>query len=247
MIIREFAKPVTAKKLNESLAEKFGKRIQLETFTLEQLQDARNRLRTRLSQVETMESFDSVASEPYQKSKLMLDVLNAEISERGGIDEAAITETRAVNEGETEKADIIMSASDMVDRVTGWMEDTAEMQTESMLSLSDSIKAELGMEIAEQYVNTVEPALDQMYAVMEQARTTLGNALAILTGEQAAPTAMGAEEPGMEPEPGFGSDELGMEPEPTEPSFDASAPAAGGEEPLGRARRESVERPLKKK
>ena len=89
MQVREFAKPVTANKLNESMAARFGTKLSLTKFTLEQLQDARNRIRTQLSQVETNESFDSVQNETYQKSKMMLDVLNAAISERGGIDEGS--------------------------------------------------------------------------------------------------------------------------------------------------------------
>jgi len=98
MNIREFGKPVTSKSLNESLASRFGKKIDLNSFTLEQLQDARNKLRTKLSQVETMESFNKVQNETYQKSKLMLDVLNAAISERGDIDEESIEESsRACN------------------------------------------------------------------------------------------------------------------------------------------------------
>ena len=93
MNISEFAKPVTAKTLNESLAKRFGKRIALENFTLEQLHDARNKLRTRLSQIEVSESFNAVVeSDEYQKSKLFLDVLNAEISERGDIEEEALDE-----------------------------------------------------------------------------------------------------------------------------------------------------------
>ena len=47
MNIREISKPVTAKALNESLAKRFGKKINLEAFTLEQLEDARNKLRTK--------------------------------------------------------------------------------------------------------------------------------------------------------------------------------------------------------
>ena len=89
MNIRESSKPITAKSLNESLAKKFGKKIALEKFTLEQLQDVRNRLRTTLSQVETNESFQAVQSEAYQKNKLFLDVLNAEITERENIVEAS--------------------------------------------------------------------------------------------------------------------------------------------------------------
>jgi hypothetical protein len=89
MHISEFAKPVTSKSLNESLARRFGNKIKLETYTLEQLQDARNKLRTKLSQVEMTENFNTVVeSDSYQKSKLMLDILNAAITERGDIEEA---------------------------------------------------------------------------------------------------------------------------------------------------------------
>ena len=92
MNISEFAKPVTAKTLNESLAKRFGAKLNLQQFTLEQLQNARNKLRTQLFNVETNESFNSVQNETYQKSKLMLDVLNAELSERGDIDDESIEE-----------------------------------------------------------------------------------------------------------------------------------------------------------
>ena len=49
-----------------------------------------------------------------------------------------------VREGAEEQATLVMAAKDMVDRITGWMEDTAEMQTESMLELGDKIRDELG-------------------------------------------------------------------------------------------------------
>ena len=68
MKLNEFTK-VTTDKLNESLAKKFGQQIDLSKFTLEQMQDVRNKLRTTLSQIETNESFDKVHSEDYQKNK----------------------------------------------------------------------------------------------------------------------------------------------------------------------------------
>jgi len=90
MNIHEISKPVTSAMLNESLAKKFGQKINIDKFTLEQLQDARNRIRTKISQVETNESFDGVLSnESYQKSKLFLDVLNAAISEQSDVQEAS--------------------------------------------------------------------------------------------------------------------------------------------------------------
>ena len=108
MNISEFAQPVTSKTLNESLAKRFGKKINLESYTLEQLQNARNKIRTQLSQVETNESFDAVHNETYQKTKLMLDVLNAEISERGHVE---IEESQIVEGAEDHRHEIAQGAA----------------------------------------------------------------------------------------------------------------------------------------
>jgi len=134
----------------------------------------------------------------------------------------------------------------MVDRLTGWMEDTAEMQTESMLELADAIRDEMGSEQSEAFVNAVKPALEAMYGVMETTRAALTSGVGQLTGE-AQPEAMGAEEempaeePAMEPTVDAEVDaEL-----PADDGMDAAAAAAGGEEEAGRAKRESIERSRK--
>jgi hypothetical protein len=297
MNIREISKPVTAASLNESLARKFGQKINLESFTLEQLQNARNKIRTKLSQVETNESFSSVQNETYQKSKLFLDVLNAAISERDNIAEAMCkdcgkspcccdedvkeadhgkrpdspdldndgdteepiaqaakqakkkkTAESVVTEGEEDKAELVMAAKDMVDRVTGWMEDTAEMQTESMLELADAIRDEHGSQISEQFTASVKPSLESMYAAMESTRQTLTQGVGMLTGEGGAPM-MGADpmaadapmEPPVDDTAAIdaAADEFGDE-------FEADAAAAGGTEEAGRAKRESKQYSKKK-
>jgi hypothetical protein len=248
MNIREISRPVSAKALNESLAKKFGQRINLEAFTIEQLQSARNNLRTKLSQVETNESFSSVQSPEYQKSKLFLDVLNAELSERDHVD---IAES-IVTEGEEDKAELVMAAKDMVDRVTGWMEDTAEMQTESMLELADAIRDEMGSEQSEAFVNAVKPALEALYTTMETTRDALTGGVGLLTGEGEPMDTMGADdEMGMEPTvDGEADADMDMEAPADDMAgdeFAADAAAAGGEEEAGREKRESVERPVSKK
>ena len=43
MQLRELSKPITAKRLNESLAQKFGYKLNLEQFSDVQLEDARNK------------------------------------------------------------------------------------------------------------------------------------------------------------------------------------------------------------
>ena len=242
MIISEFAQPVTAKTLNESLAKRFGAKINLEKFTLEQLQDARNKIRTKLFNVETNESFDKVHNETYQKTKLMLDVLNAEIAERGDIEEEAIEETQ-VTEGAEDQAELVMAAKEMVDRLTGWMEDTAEMQTESMLELADAIRDEMGAEKSEAFVGTVKPALDSMYSAMEVTRDALTGGVSQLTGEGDAPMMGGDDEMDMEPTDDMdpaddnSMDDMEMDGD----DFDAAEPAAGGDEPDEREKRESVD------
>ena len=326
MNIREISKPITAKSLNESLAKKFGKKIALEKFTLEQLQDVRNRLRTTLSQVETNESFQAVQSEAYQKNKLFLDVLNAEITERENIVEAndcdetcpkscpdcggtgdpekykemkedakpdfadidgdgdkkepmkqaakdkekggdkdkapakglsakqkklpaglqkaiAGKNESVVKEGAEDQAELVMAAKDMVNRVTSWMEDTAEMQTESMLELADAIRDEQGQEKSDAFVQTVKPALESMYTAMESTRESLTQGVGQLTGEAEPMDTMGAEpeaemEPTVDADDAAGGDDLDV-------SVDAAAAGAGGEEEAGREKRESVRRSKK--
>ena len=405
MQIRDINKPVNSKTLNETMAKKYGTKINVESFTLEQLQDARNKLRTKLSDIETNESFSGLSqNKTYSKNKLFLDVLNAAISERSNVDEGELPpalkayqdkkagkkpadkagkkpkdgkmpmddngtpddksddkpaflkkneavvkeghmkavckdcgdtfgkpttdckndcndptqdcwvkeseymkESKQVNEGkmpskahvkkmckdgkseaemlkmhpdadkdklkamikdckkelkeskhldegkdiinnyftkliegEEDKAEIVMAAKDMVDRLTGWMEDTAEMQSESMLELADAIRDEMGAQQSETFTNTVKPALESLYTAMEGTRVALTQGVGMLTGEEEPMDAMG-DEPAMDAE------EPGMEPTvdaeaPADDEFAAAEAAIGGDDEAGRAKRESIQR-----
>jgi len=275
MNIHEISKPVTSASLNESLAKKFGQKINIAKFTLEQLQDARNRIRTKLSQVETNESFDSVhTNESYQKSKLFLDVLNAAISEQTDIQEAKPdfldldkdgdkkepmkkaakdkkakkkTDESVVTEGAEDQAELVMASKDMVDRLTGWMEDTAEMQSESMLELADAIRDEMGSEKSEAFTAAVKPSLEALYTAMEQTRIALTGGVGMLTGESDAP--MMGDEPAMEPTVD-GDMDMAAPLDPDAPAeddaFAAADAAMGGDDEAGRAKRESIQRSKKK-
>jgi hypothetical protein len=317
MQIREFSKPITSKQLNESLAEKFGYKINLEQFNDAQLSDAQNKLRTKISQFELSESFDSVLESPeYQKTRMFLDCINQELLEReeladkdydedgeietgkeehaGSVDKAIkkskaktdegyiastvrqrarsqsvplswidsaihrinlgegdraelkaelklrydLNESQAswiLLEGEEDKAEIIMATKDMVDRITGWLEDVAAMKAEQLLELVDSIREQQGSDVAQQYNDAVKPALEAVYTALETSRGGLSGALAIVSGGE-APT-MGA------PAPGIGGADMGM------PAAGPELPMGGEEETAatlpsleaGRAKRESVD------
>jgi hypothetical protein len=97
-----------------------------------------------------------------------------------------------------------------------------------MLELVDSIRDELGSDISGQFSGTVKPALEELYTTLENTRTTLAQAVAILTGEEgpAGATPMGP----PEEDEGF----------PSGDAFAAAAPAAGGEEAAGREMRENI-------
>jgi hypothetical protein len=329
MRLNEFNTKPSSKKINENLASMFGQKINLDSFTIEQLEDARNKLRTKISQFENSQGYNAVyEDETYTKNKMFLDVLNRAIEERAdnpvieftameqmvldkvleGVlrfkelpeelrkkcKEAAVQASNQLDEkapegwegtvkamkkhgeidnpyalahwmkgkgykshkkesvgesvlreGGEEKAELIMAARDMVDRITSWMEDTANMQAESMLELVDSIRDELGAELAMEFESVVKPALATIYTSLESSRTQLTQGVGLLTGE-GEPPMMGTElDADMDAELPPEDDLSGEEELPMDDEFGADQAAAGGDETAGRATRESVE-PKKK-
>jgi len=322
MQLRELSKPVTAKRLNESLAQKFGYKLNLEQFSDVQLEDARNKLRTKLSQFEVSESFESMQkSTAYQKTRLMLDCINQAILEREmnegakpdyidldkdgnkkesmkkaakdkkkdkAVEENYVNQTfrqraqalsvpnswieNALNrvelgesdrvelkaelltrydlsesqasyvllEGEEEKAENIMASKDMVDQITGWLEDTAQLKAEQLLELVDSIRETQGSDVAQQYNDAVKGALESLYSALEQSRMGLSKGLALLSGGEV--DTMGSAPAGAM----GGAPDMGGAPS---PDLGAEAPEAGGapmgaEAPegiTGREKRESID------
>jgi len=310
MQIREFSKPITSQKLNEGLAQQFGYKLNLEQFTDVQLEDARNKLRTKISQFEVNESFDSMLeNQEYQKTRMFLDVINQEIMEREegkcpdchcdpcecddedeGHDDKMKNESKLypeilarkakqhsvpdawvqsalerinlgesdqeelsaelqlrydlnedvanhivyLAEGEEDKAEIIMATKDMVDRITGWLEDVAAMKAEQLLELQDSIRETMGSATAQTYTDAVKPALEAIYAALETSRQGLSTALATVSGGEAP--MMGA--PAGAPEAGG----LGAELSAAGAEMGGALPSEGppAVEP-GREKRESVD------
>ena len=72
-----------SRRLNESLEKTFGKKLNLENFDLHQLQDARNKLRTQISQVRAQSGFnETIENDALTQAQFMLDAINAEILQR---------------------------------------------------------------------------------------------------------------------------------------------------------------------
>ena len=72
-----------AAKINESIEKVFGKRLNLESFDLTQLEDARNKLRTQIHTARNESGFnENLDNDAYTQAQWMLDAINAEIAER---------------------------------------------------------------------------------------------------------------------------------------------------------------------
>jgi len=81
----DFNKAITSAQLKEDLEKRFGARVNLAKYDREQLEDIRNKLRTRIFQQEGAAGInDLLTNETYQKDKAMLDLLNTRIKEMLG-------------------------------------------------------------------------------------------------------------------------------------------------------------------
>ena len=81
----DFTKKITSAHLAENLEKQFSSRVNLTKYNREQLEDIRNKLRTRIFQQEGTARFnDLLTNETYQKDKAMLELLNTRIKEMLG-------------------------------------------------------------------------------------------------------------------------------------------------------------------
>jgi hypothetical protein len=85
MKTQDFAPITTSDKLAENLVKQFNTKVNLTNYGREQLEDIRNKLRTKIFQQEGSSKFnDLLTNETYQKDKAMLELLNTRIKEMLG-------------------------------------------------------------------------------------------------------------------------------------------------------------------
>ncbi len=141
-------------------------------------------------------------------------------------------------EGVEEQSELILAAKDMMDKVTGYLEDLASMKTEGMLELADRIRDEMGADKADAFMQKIQPAIEQAEATLTTTRQELDNGVRILTGEEMASEPMGADDT-MDMDTDL--DSLDPDTDTETDEFGASDAEAGGTEPEGREQRESRE------
>ena len=261
----ELTKPITTESLLTEFESRFNQTMDLSRFTREELEDTANKVRTRIHNITQNEHFGhELKNHDYQKNQMMLDVLNQAIKEYGikndpdtvkmadkvkntpGMKDSekkqiigALVSKENVDEGVEEQSELILAAKDMMDKVTGYLEDLATMKTESMLELADRIRDEMGAEKSDAFLNKVKPAIEQAESTLGQTRQELDNGVRVLTGEEVATDTIGGDDTmNLDPEADADLDSI-TGPETDE--FGATDAEAGGTEPEGRDQRESKE------
>lgn len=247
-----------ARRLNEGLEKTFGRRLNLENFDLHQLQDARNKIRTQLSQARSQSEFnENLENDAYHQAQFMLDALNAEIDEREELVVDSPTDQefesieqgedmRRVTEGEIQQAGAIVTAKTMVDRVGRWIEELSGMENDTLLTLGDSIRDEMGQVQAKAFIEAAAPAIQQALENLKTTRETLSTSMRILTGEEQPAEMLGgdagtddADMDAAAPDAMNAGDDLDDLVDPAD-DFAAADAAVGGAEAAGREQRESI-------
>ena len=258
----ELTKPVTTESLLSEFESRFNQTMDVSKFTKEELEDTAKHIRTKIHNITQNTHFGhELKDDAYQKNQMMLDIVNQAITEYGdkekmaatqaltakdkldkgmalGQDEKKLVSKMLTKEGVEEQSELILAAKDMMDKVTGYLEDLATMKTESMLELADRIRDEMGADKADAFTQKVQPAIEQAEATLSTTRQELDNGVRILTGEEVAQDTIGADD-SMNMDTDL--DSLDSEGDEEADEFGASDAEAGGTEPEGREQRESRE------
>tara|TARA_Y100000114_G_scaffold119479_1_gene114186 strand:- start:131 stop:1552 length:1422 start_codon:yes stop_codon:yes gene_type:complete len=143
-----------------------------------------------------------------------------------------VVESKQINEGEMEKSELVLAAKSMVDNYDAMLKTIGEMANEELQPLVDKIRDEMGSDVAEKFMNQMNSTLTTTMDNIKTDRTSIDNATRILVGEEPVADTMGTDIedlPAMEPT--VDQDEEGDD-------FGASDAAMGGDEPLGREKRD---------
>jgi hypothetical protein len=155
----------SSKRLNESIEKTFGKKLNLESFDLEKLQDARNKLRTQLSQVRSESGFnENLENEAYTQAQWMLDAINAEISERQEFiadpSQATVSEE---SEGDATLAKIAAAGDEGYDMIQDGIDGLLGTEAQIILQdMYDDVSREYRLHPDDDFEEIVDRMMDQI-------------------------------------------------------------------------------------
>jgi hypothetical protein len=260
----ELTKTINTEGLLTQFESRFGQTLNLEGLDQAQLEDMANMVRTKIHTITDNQHFgQELKDDNYHKHQMMLDILNQAVKEAQGIQTTLSPQQQQLvqkvqntstlkpqekdqiigkmiqKEGIEHQSELILAAKDMMDKVTGYLEELAKMKTESMLELADRIRDEMGADKADAFTQKVKPALEAAEQTLTTTRTELDQGVRILTGEDTGAEPVGAPDQSLDAlDAGDNLDSLNA---PAPDEFAATDANAGGTEPAGRQKRESRE------
>lgn len=190
-------------------------------------------------------------SQPYMIGTYHRDKTGSASADMPGVRYSSIPKMKLREDETLDKAETLLAAKDLSDRLQDMAEDAAKMAVDRLMPLVDTMKGQFGQPAAEGFNSVVKAQLQTVLDTIVAAKDATDNAiLALQSGEtpsdqaSADITADLPAEPAVEPAPDAGEGEdIDFEKE-----F-AAVPAASGpeEEPLGRARKADVSEAKKAK
>lgn len=139
-------------------------------------------------------------------------------------------------EAELEKAETALAVKDLGDKVQDMMEDVAKLRVDSLMAIAETVKEQFGVEEGDRLFDTLDNLLGSLQDDMKTAKAEIDNQVAYLNGESPQ---MGTD---MDmPDMGVSDMEPSMDEPPMDDMFGADDVNAGGDAPLGRMKRESLE------
>lgn len=144
-----FSTDRSPRRLNEALSKLFGKQINFESFDQHKLEDARNKLRTQISQYRSTAGFnENLENDSYHKAQFMLDTINAELARRETMEdydkdeydeegEMAHTQLRVIDDA----SDELKSILDGDDNLPEWVQKKITLAMDYIDTARDYMKS----------------------------------------------------------------------------------------------------------
>jgi len=159
---------ISSKHLNESLQKTFGKKLNLETFDLDRLQDARNKLRTQISQVRNNSEFnENLENDAFHQAQWMLDAINAEIAEREEFAVDSSTAEASYEEGKMSEIDIdlqsLANRGDEEDLIAALDGDMGPGTADVLQNMMEELKDELASKGMNDIINDDDKMIEMLW------------------------------------------------------------------------------------
>jgi hypothetical protein len=234
MNISELNTGASSSKMNALMQSRFGFKLDYSRLSYAKAQQLNNLVTENINRIRRSFGVHTAERNPkYMELLMMRESLSKWMQEN-----------QQLMESEMGKSEAILAAKDMVDSIQDMVEKVSKMQVEQLPALIDTIRDQIGMTEADAFKNAMGQLLTDVSTALGQARETADTSARQLAGEDMGGAGLGMV-PGADT---LGAPDLGAAPpslgEPSDldsdlspDEFGATDAAAGGEEPVGRAKR----------